>query len=440
MDTLPTSSLARLVQTDRVHRDVYTCPKVFELERRRFFAASWNFVAHVSQIPQAGDYVTLDLAGRPLLVVRQSDGGVAVFYNRCAHKGSKLYSNARGSVGRVMQCAYHAWSYRLDGTSVGIPLRQEYAASGLSRCEASQGLSRVGAVAVYRDFVFVRLDKTGVEFKDYFGDSLQWLDNMADRSPTGKLSVAGGVIRNVIRCNWKMYLENINDTVHPVSTHESAGKAAKSVWEAEYDSGGSTMPMAVEQMLPFASGYDFFNQLDAEVYPHGHNALAVSMSTHTGYAYPQDYKDALAAAHGAERAKEVLAKAPQNSVLYPSIAVKGAPLVMRVIRPLAVDRMLLEAWSFRAEGAPDLLHERASTYNRLVFSPMSIVAHDDIHLFESVQEGLAAQGNEWISLHRGHEGREEPVTQTTPCKGTNELLMRNQFHAWAYFMTGTEEE
>jgi len=197
--------------------------------------------------------------------------------------------------------------------------------------------------------------------------------------------------------------------------------------------------MAVEQMLPFASGYEFFNQLDAELYPNGHSALAVGMSTHTGYAYPQDYKDALADAHGADRAAQVLGKAPQNVVLFPSIAVKGAPLVMRVVRPLAVDRMMVEAWCFRAEGAPDLLHERASTYNRLVFSPMSVVAHDDVHLFESVQQGLQADGNEWVSLHRGHDRRDETLLGTTPCKGTSERLMRNQFHAWAHFMSSVEE-
>lgn len=431
--------LSSLVQADRVHRDAYISEAVFDQEQRRFFAATWNFVAHGSQIPLAGDYITLDLAGRPLLVVRQTDDSISVFYNRCAHKGTKLYTNASGNAGKVLQCAYHAWSYRLDGRTLGIPLRQEYIGSKMAQCEAGQGLTRVGAVAVHRDFVFVRLDAQGLDFSNYFGDALQWLDNMADRSPSGRLVVAGGVIRNVIRCNWKMYLENINDTVHPVSTHESAGRAAKAIWEQQPQ--GQELPMAVEQMLPFASGYDFFSRLDAEVYPHGHSALAVNFSTHTGYAYPQAYQNALAEAHGPERARQVLGKAPQNSVLYPSIAVKGAPLVMRVVRPLAVDRMLLEAWSFRAEGAPELLHERAMTYNRLVFSPMSIVAHDDIHLFESVQRGLKAQGNEWVSLHRGHngDGGDEQVTGPTPCKGTSELLMRNQFQAWIRFMDEPQE-
>jgi hypothetical protein len=105
-----------------------------------------------------------------------------------------------------------------------------------------------------------------------------------------------------------------------------------------------------------------------------------------------------------------------------------------VIRPLAADRTLLEAWSFRVEGAPDLLFERSMTYNRLVFSPMSVVAHDDVHLFESIQQGLRAGTNEWVSLHRDFD-RSELDEGVREVNGTNELLMRNQFRAWLAFMT-----
>jgi hypothetical protein len=130
----------------------------------------------------------------------------------------------------------------------------------------------------------------------------------------------------------------------------------------------------------------------------------------------------------------VLQRSPQNAVIFPSLSLKSSPQAIRVIRPLAADRTLVEAWSFRVEGGPDLLLHRAVTYNRLVFSPMSIVAHDDLHLFESMQRGLAAGNNEWVSLHRNHRAGEfeKPVQDVG---GTNEILMRNQFRAWAEFMT-----
>ena len=423
-----------LVRPDRVHRDAYISPEVFEQEQASFFPSAWIFVAHASQLPQPGDFVTLDVAGQPLLVVRQADGAIAVLYNRCAHKGTKLFTSAAGNAGRILRCPYHAWTYRLDGSLLGVPLKAEYEGTAFHQCEAGAGLVRVAQVEVYRDFVFVRLAPQGPSFQEYFGPALRWLDNMADRSPIGRLEVAGGVIRNVIRCNWKVYIENINDTVHPVSTHESAGKAAKAIWSARPQD--AAVPMAVEQLLPFASSYEFFTKMDAEVYPNGHSALGVSFSTHSSYELPQHYRAALDEAYGAGRAKEILGRAPQNAVFYPCLSVKSSPLAIRVIRPLAVDRTLIEAWSFRAVGAPDLLLERALTYNRLVFSPMSILAHDDIHLFESIQEGLRSNGGEWVSLHRGHRASEVEGKGTVACAGNNELLMRNQFRAWAAMMDG----
>jgi hypothetical protein len=174
--------------------------------------------------------------------------------------------------------------------------------------------------------------------------------------------------------------------------------------------------------------------MGGRVFANGHSVLGVNFSIHSNYAQLPEYEEAMGEAHGAERAAEILQRSPQNSVLFPSLSVKGSPQAIRVIRPLAANRTLVEAWGFRAAGAPELLFERTMSYNRLVFSPMSVVAHDDVHLFESIQQGLRAEGNEWVSLHRNFDPAEfDQPTQTT--NGCNELLMRNQFRAWAKFMT-----
>ena len=91
----PTAAeIAALVQDDRVHRDLYLSDELFALEQQHFFANTWNYVGHASQVPNAGDYLTLEIAGRPLLMVRHGDGGIRVLYNRCAHKGTQLVSDA----------------------------------------------------------------------------------------------------------------------------------------------------------------------------------------------------------------------------------------------------------------------------------------------------------------------------------------------------------
>jgi phenylpropionate dioxygenase-like ring-hydroxylating dioxygenase large terminal subunit len=426
------ADIAALVEDDRVHRDVYLSPELYALEQQHFFAHTWNYLGHASQVPNAGDYVAVTLAGRPLLLVRQGDGGLRVLYNRCAHKGTRLVGDECGNAGKFFRCPYHAWTYKLDGAPLAIPLKSGYEGTRLQACEAGRGMTALRHVAVYREFVFVKLGDAGPDFESYFGDALRSIDNLVERSPVGRLRVEGGVLRNIVHCNWKMYLENINDTVHPMSTHESATAAAKTVWHGRPDE--APKPMAMEQILPFGAGYDFFDRMGGRVYPNGHSVLGVNFSIHSGYAQLPEYEAAMRTAYGEGRAAEILQRSPQNALCFPSLAVKGSPQAIRVIRPLAVDRTLIEAWSFRAEGAPDLLFERAMTYNRLVFSPMSVVAHDDVHLFESIQQGLRADGNEWVSLHRDFDPR-ELEDGTREVNGTNELLMRNQFRAWAKFMT-----
>jgi phenylpropionate dioxygenase-like ring-hydroxylating dioxygenase large terminal subunit len=428
--------IAALVEDDRVHRDLYLSDELFRLEQQHFFANTWCYVGHASQVPAAGDYVTVQVAGRPLVMVRDADGGIRVLNNRCAHKGTRLVTDEHGNVGRFFRCPYHAWTYRLDGQLQAIPHQQAYAGTRLLQCESGQGMGALRHVAVYRDFVFARISDAGPDFHAYFGDVLAAIDNLVDRSPVGRLRVDGGVLRNLVHCNWKVYLENINDSVHPMSTHESATRAAGALWRDQ--PADAPKPMAMEQILPFGAGHDFFDRMGGRVYPNGHSVLGTHFSIHSGYAQVPEYEAALRAAHGDARATEILQRSPQNAVCFPSLAVKGSPQTIRVIRPLAADKTVVEAWSFRLEGAPEVLFERSMTYNRLVFSPMSVVAHDDVHLFESIQHGLRAGDNDWVSLHRDFDPA-ELAGGVRDVNGTNELLMRNQFRAWARFMTLTME-
>jgi phenylpropionate dioxygenase-like ring-hydroxylating dioxygenase large terminal subunit len=427
------ADIAALVQEDRVHRDLYLSPELFALEQQHFFANTWNFVGHASQVPNAGDYVAVTIAGQPLLMVRQPDGDIRVLHNRCAHKGTQIAADGCGHTGKFFRCPYHAWTYKLDGAPLAIPLKNGYEGTRLKACESGQGMERVKNAVVYRDFVFARVNDGGPGFEEYFGGVLRALDNLVDRSPVGQLHVAGGVLRSVVRCNWKMYLENINDTVHPMSTHESATGAANKLWSGK--PADAPKPMAMEQILPFGSGYDFFDDMGGRVYPHGHSVLGTRFSIHSGYGQLADYEAAMREAHGPERAAEILQRSPQNAILFPGLSVKSSPQAIRVIRPLAADRTAIEAWSFRVEGGPDVLLQRALTYNRLVFSPMSVVAHDDLHLFERMQRGLASGHNEWVSLHRDFRPDELADSGARDVNGTNELLMRNQVRAWVRFMT-----
>jgi benzoate/toluate 1,2-dioxygenase alpha subunit len=141
--------------------------------------------------------------------------------------------------------------------------------------------------------------------------------------------------------------------------------------------------------------------------------------------------------YGAERARAILSEIRHNTVYYPSLTVKGAIQTIRVVRPIAVDRTLVESFTLRLVGAPDALLERSVMYNRLINAPTSVVGHDDMHCYRAIQEGLAAEGNRWVSMSRNFSPDEQGNEGVY--NGTSEVSIRGQFRAWLAGMTAQSE-
>ena len=90
----PHLDIGRLVEPTRVHGSVYTSPDVFEREMATIFTRGWVYVAHESEIPEPGDYVTRNIGRQPVIASRAKDGAIHVLANRCAHRGNKLCNAA----------------------------------------------------------------------------------------------------------------------------------------------------------------------------------------------------------------------------------------------------------------------------------------------------------------------------------------------------------
>ena len=94
--------------------DRYTDPARFEVERQRLFSSVPTIVAHASEIPEPGNFVTRDVIGTPAIVVRGTDGHINAFINVCRHRGATVELREKGSCRRFV-CPYHAWAYDTDG-------------------------------------------------------------------------------------------------------------------------------------------------------------------------------------------------------------------------------------------------------------------------------------------------------------------------------------
>ena len=98
---------------------VYTSEAFMERELSDIFAKDWFCVGRASALAETGDYVTLELAGQPIIVLRDGTGVLKAMSNVCRHRMSTLLEG-RGNA-RSIVCPYHAWTYNLDGSLRGAP-------------------------------------------------------------------------------------------------------------------------------------------------------------------------------------------------------------------------------------------------------------------------------------------------------------------------------
>ena len=183
-----TMDVASLVEPDRVHRSVYTDPRVFDLEMERIWHRTWIYVGHESQVKEPGQYYATSIGKQPVLLTRHADGNFYVLYNRCAHKGALLVGDRCGKL-KELRCCYHGWRFDFDGKLLGIPLEQGYDDTRFNRDGEEANMSRAARAESYRGFVFASLSPDAPDLKTWLGGVASSIDNMVDRAPDGAMQL-----------------------------------------------------------------------------------------------------------------------------------------------------------------------------------------------------------------------------------------------------------
>lgn len=425
------AALAALIQPTKLHRSVYIDEQIFELEMARIWGQAWIFIGHESQVKNHGDFYTTHINHRvPVILVRDRSGAVHVLHNRCAHKGAKLVDTVDGNA-RAFRCCYHGWTFNTDGTLLKIPNEAGYEGSGFDPKDPQNNLQKVRS-ASYRGFVFATLSDTIVELNEWLGGAAEVFDNLCDRAPEGEVEVAGGVLRYQHDCNWKLFLENLNDTMHPMVTHQSVVQAAED-YIATLPPEASSQRAEAEIIPPFGASYENFEDSGITGFAYGHHYDGGKTSIHANYSVNPDYWAAMVASYGEQRSREILAFNTHNTLYYPSLTIKSAVQNIRVVRPIAVDKCIIETWSFRLKGAPDEMLQRTLLYSRLINSSASMVGPDDLEAYSRIQDGLQSTGSDWVEMHR-HYNRDQQLADRTVGGGTSDLDMRTQYQAWQAYM------
>ena len=188
----------------------YVSDAVFEEEREALLYRNWSGIGVASDVPEPGDVKPVDLAGMPLLVVRDHEGEVRVFQNTCRHRGMTLVER-QGNLRGTIRCPYHSWCYNLDGTlratpHVGGPGRN--VDSSVKRGEF--GLFSIRS-AVWRDVIFVNVSGDAPEFGDY---AAKLMERWGEHDQPLHHGGAGSGFAFDVACNWKLAVENFCESYH----------------------------------------------------------------------------------------------------------------------------------------------------------------------------------------------------------------------------------
>ncbi len=203
---------------------LYTDPAFFALEAQTLFRRTWQIVCHLSDLPEAGDYQTLDMLDERVVTVRGEEGAVRSFHNVCRHRASRLVDGSQGHCGRRMVCPYHAWSYELDGRLAAIPRWQGFGELDLS----DLGLRTIEQ-EVWRGFVFVRLEPGGPSVEEmmapYAGEIGAY--RFEALRPLGKVALRPRPV------NWKNVGDNYADALHIPVAHPGLSRLFAGTYAAE---------------------------------------------------------------------------------------------------------------------------------------------------------------------------------------------------------------
>ncbi|MFZ1997218.1 MAG: aromatic ring-hydroxylating dioxygenase subunit alpha [Solirubrobacteraceae bacterium] len=187
----------------------YTDVSLQDAEQELIFERTWQLAGHVSQLPRPGSYITAAAGSQPVLVVRDDKGGLRAYLNVCRHRGSRLLSGS-GQCKAAIRCRYHGWTYKLDGSLIGVP---EGLAFGEKLDKPSLSLMPV-RVEEMCGLVFVNLDEDAAPLAELVGDLPRRLapyqiETLTPFAPAGGTQPA----------NWKVVADNYIEGYHIPIAH-----------------------------------------------------------------------------------------------------------------------------------------------------------------------------------------------------------------------------
>jgi len=201
----------------RIPYGVYGGEALGQQEQERIFrGATWNYLCLEAELPEGGSFRTTFVGETPVVVVKDDDGEIYAFENRCAHRGALLALEKSGKV-ENFQCVYHAWSYNRQGDLTGVAFEKGVKGKGgmpPSFCKEEHGPRKL-LVARFCGLVFGSFSDEAPPIEEYLGEEICARIERVLHKPVEVI----GRFTQALPNNWKLYVENVKDSYHASLLH-----------------------------------------------------------------------------------------------------------------------------------------------------------------------------------------------------------------------------
>ena len=399
-----------LVAPDRVHTSLYNDPELFKQEIDKIFNKTWVWVAHESEVPKPGNFVSTYVGLQPVIVVRDRKKEINVLLNRCRHRAATVCEARKGKTNSFV-CPYHGWGYGLDGSLRGVPMEQGY--------NKDFDKSEYGLVSLrtesYAGLIFATMNDDAPSLSDFLGDAKPWID-LFMKQGGGYPIKFGGEHKFRFPGNWKIQLENTTDAYHFPVVHKSFLQS---------------LDAQAEELFSFLDGDGFVQDLG-----NGHSVMVmipelIDLEENLDEPIPDRFADlaeSLSKKHTEEEVRRIIRAVGGsgfNVNLFPNLACSMA--FFRVLRPISVTETEIRHISILMDGGPEEANRARLRLHEHFQGPMGFGSPDDAEAWERVQRGAQAGPDLWIMLNRGlDDGEKGDVAAETG--------MRAAYQMWQQMM------
>jgi len=185
---------------------LYSSEEIHKLELDKIFNKEWICTGHVSQLKSKGDYLTIDIAGHPLIVIRDNENDIKIYSNVCQHRSSRLLNGAGNT--NLIVCPYHAWAYNLDGNLRGAPHMRKEQLKNVCLNELKS--------ETWNGLIFANLDQNSAPL----APRLKGLNDHIVEFNAASMQVVH-CYDGEADCNWKVLVENFCESFHLFRVHKT---------------------------------------------------------------------------------------------------------------------------------------------------------------------------------------------------------------------------